>query len=118
ALTIKVNSRNEVIHDEDIQEFLGLDFRVKVETTDEETCSRMIFYDKKEEKKIPIPDGIICKSISSDKRKKKKNPVGDFFIITYPHKYIVYYNLEKKKTNKLTKIYMINCEIKKKLSNS
>ncbi|CAG8559175.1 10884_t:CDS:1 [Scutellospora calospora] len=109
ALTINKNNKNEII-----QEFLRINFHIIVETTDKETCSHLFFIKKNEEEIIPILDGVICKVVNN-KKKRNKVLISNFFVLTYPNKYIIYYDTENnpRKTNKSTKIYMINCEIKK-----
>ncbi|CAG8779273.1 23628_t:CDS:1, partial [Cetraspora pellucida] len=48
ALSIK-KTKNKIIYDHDIQDFFGLDFKIKVETTNEDNNAKLLFYDKNNE---------------------------------------------------------------------
>ena len=113
TLNISLNKRNKVVYDFDEQDFLGLFFKIKVETTDEIASAKLSFVNRNDEN-IDIPDRIICKDFIEKKRKTKPPLSGcNFFLLNHPNKYVFFYNPENSKLTKENKIYIINCKIKK-----
>ncbi|CAG8689422.1 5844_t:CDS:2, partial [Racocetra fulgida] len=116
----KYNNKGELEYDHDVQEFENLPFKIKVETLkNEDNATRLFFFDYDPEKKIEVPEGIIVKDVTFA-RKIIKDPLPDtnYFLITHPMKYVVYYDpVKKRKTTKRTKIYSINSQKKYSIHN-
>lgn len=112
-LNIILNKRGNVIYDFDIQDFEGLNFKIKVETIiDEEDYAKLSFVDK-DNNPIDILFGIFCKDFSNKKLKEKKPFSGcNFFLLNQSRKYVFYFDPENKNL-KDNRIYIINCEHKK-----
>ncbi|CAG8590549.1 20498_t:CDS:2, partial [Racocetra persica] len=88
TLNVSLNKRNKVVYDSDEQNFLGLPFKIKVETTDEIVSAKLSFVNKNDGENIDIPNGITCKDFT-EKRRKSKPPLSEynFFLLNYPNKY-------------------------------
>ena len=107
----KFNKKKEI---DDVQEFENISFKIKLESIDgEDNYARLFFFNDNSENEIEIPDGIICKDVTYKKSViKKPLPDTNYFLITHPMKYIIYYDsVNKRKTTKKTKIYSINIDL-------
>ncbi|CAG8775081.1 23809_t:CDS:2 [Gigaspora margarita] len=116
ALNIgKKNKNNELEYDYDIQGFENLPFRIKVETIEgQENVARLFFLDKYNDNRINVPDGIMCKDVTFKHNTGLIPPLPDtqYFLIVHPNIYNFYYDTQKKKCSKRTKIYSVNSQKK------
>ncbi|CAG8632966.1 2040_t:CDS:1, partial [Diversispora eburnea] len=82
-----------LVESSNVQEFEGLDFKIKTETLPtEDNNTRLLFLDKND-KEIPVPEDIECKDVTSKKEViKKPLPHTQYFLITHPLKYEIYHN--------------------------
>ncbi|CAG8522517.1 8519_t:CDS:1 [Racocetra fulgida] len=107
----KRDKEGDLKNDYNIQKFKDLPFRIKVETLPtEENLARIFFLKKDKEEEIPIPDGITCVDVTF-KNNIAKDPVvygANWFLVTHPYKYNIYYNPENKKCTRKNKIYSLN----------
>jgi hypothetical protein len=107
----KLDKDGKLKNDENVQKFENLPFRIKVETLPKEENSARIFLKEHEDEEIPIPHGITCVDITFKKKYIKKDPVVpgvNWFLITHPYKYNIYYDPKKNRTKLNYKIYSLN----------
>ncbi|CAG8541438.1 3560_t:CDS:1, partial [Scutellospora calospora] len=120
ALEVGIRDKNgELEYNHDIQDFENLLFRIKIETLpNEENSARLFFVNKNDEKEITVPKGIKCKDVTFKKNVLKSPlPLTQYFLITHLMKYVIYYDPEKGKTTKRTKIYSVNSQKKFNIHN-
>ncbi|CAG8549734.1 11153_t:CDS:1 [Gigaspora margarita] len=110
-LLIIPDNKGKIIYDYDVQELEDLPFKIKIETKDKDCYAILSFLNKNNEI-ISIPKGIMYRIIIN-KKKNLKEPHSNTFIIAHPQKYAIYYDPKKFETTKKTKIYYIDCSIKK-----
>src|SRR6266542_4202498 len=81
--------------DDDVQEFEGLDFKIKVRVIDED-CARLFFLGK-DNLNIKIPEGIVIKDYTIKTNVRDVEPVEEteFYVIHWSKNYRVYHNDEK-----------------------
>ena len=100
------NDKGDIINDDDVQEFEGLNFKIKLETLE---CSlhnsRLIFLNMENEE-IETLDNIIITNISSSYNEFQMFPLpsAKYYLIEHLQKYQVTYNYEL--------IYQLNSEKK------
>ncbi|RHZ66616.1 hypothetical protein Glove_306g85 [Diversispora epigaea] len=83
----------ELVESFNVQEFEGLDFKIKTETLPTEDNNTRLFFLNKNDEEIPIPEGIECKEVTSKKEVTKKPlPHTQYFLITHPFKYEIHHN--------------------------
>ncbi len=81
--------------DDDVQEFEGLDFKIKVRVIDED-CARLFFLGK-DNLNIKIPEGIVIKDYTIKTNVQDVEPVEEteFYVIHWSKNYQIYHNDEK-----------------------
>jgi tyrosine-protein phosphatase YwqE len=82
-------------HDEDTQEFDGLDFKIKVKVYNENLAR--LFFLGKDNLNMKIPKGIVLKDISNKNDIKVIEPIEEteFFIIEWSKNYVIEYEDRK-----------------------
>ncbi|CAG8734842.1 16184_t:CDS:1, partial [Cetraspora pellucida] len=107
----KRDKEGNLKHDCDIQKFKDLSFRIKVETLPtEENLARIFFLKKDKEEEIPIPDGITVVDVTFENN-VVKDPVvsgANWYLVTHPYKYNIYYDPKKNRCTREYKIYSLN----------
>ncbi|CAG8653649.1 10943_t:CDS:1, partial [Dentiscutata heterogama] len=94
-------------------DFATLSFKIRVETTNKETSTKLSFLDKNDEL-IKKPEGVFAKDITKKKGKIKELFCGlDFYLLNHSNKYVFYYDEMNTQKTKDNKIYFINCSLKK-----
>jgi hypothetical protein len=82
-----------------------------VETADNDKYIKLSFLNSDDV--IPMPNEIFCYDITETKIPHTPIPGVDFFILTYPNKYVFYYVTKLNNKVKQKIIYMIDCHILK-----
>src|SRR5579863_1293333 len=93
---IEKNELGTIIEDENIQEFEGLNFMIKVETLSTEDNNARLFFLDLNNREQNIPNGLICSDITyGNEFIKNRFPGTQCFLLNYPLKYQITYNGKK-----------------------